>query len=112
MNKILISCASLIIFSAAAAPVPSVTTFVCPSPDQVKCIPTDSVLMTPSGEWQANGGQMTGNTFAPDNQCANMIALPNSQTRLVCCYTKCGVFLLDVPYAQCIKQTRYRFICN
>jgi hypothetical protein len=107
MKKVFISLVSVIWFSSVHA-----TSFVCPSPTQVRCVPSLSTIMTPTGEWKANGGQMTGNTFAPNNQCANIIPLPGSQTRLLCCYTKCGVFIMDVPFSKCTKRNTSTFSCN
>ena len=80
----------------------------CPAPKLVKCVPADKTI---SG-WQDNGGQKTGNTFAPNNQCANLIDLPDGKKRLVCCYTHCGVFLQDVQAAHCVKQSQSHFVCN
>lgn len=81
--------------------------FVCPSPALVNCVPAVNNL----GSWTHNGGQMTGNTFAPNNQCANVIRLEDGQNRLLCCYTKCGVFYMDVPYRKCAKRNESRFEC-
>jgi hypothetical protein len=86
----------------------AITTYLCPSPDQIRCIPTVSFL----GGWQHNGGQMTGNTFAPNNQCANVITLGPTQQRLLCCYDKCGVFYRDVRSKQCVKQNQFTFQCR
>lgn len=82
--------------------------FSCPRPEQVRCVPT----VTTIGDWTHNGGQMTGNTFAPNNQCANVISLPSGETRLMCCYTKCGVFYNDVKFRGCQKTSQSTFLCN
>ncbi len=82
--------------------------YVCPAPNEVRCVPAQTSL----GGWTHNGGQMTGNTFAPNNQCANVIKLPNSQSRLMCCYTKCGVFYQDVDSTRCKKTSERHFLCE
>ncbi len=84
------------------------TTYHCPNPDQIRCVPSVSFL----GGWQHNGGQMTGNTFAPNNQCANVITLSPGQQRLLCCYEKCGVFFRDVRSRQCVKTDESTFQCR
>jgi hypothetical protein len=40
--------------SAFAIPFVNAASLVCPIPSQVNCIPSQSTIMTPSGEWQAN----------------------------------------------------------
>lgn len=83
-------------------------TYICPPPQQINCVPA---TMNVAG-WQHNGGQMTGNTFAPNNQCANVIRLGPMSQRLLCCYTKCGVFLRDVNARMCTKQSESQFECR
>ena len=83
-------------------------TYVCPMPSQINCVPA---VMSISG-WQHNGGQMTGNSFGPNSQCANVISLGPSSQRLLCCYTKCGVFIRDVPARMCTKVSESRFECR
>lgn len=102
-----------------SAGVAQAQTYKCPAPDLVKCVPTPTPIHTPTPPpggsiWKANGGAMTGNTFLPNNQCGNMQKLPNGKQRLVCCYTKCGVYTLDVPAAPpCTKNPDGDgFICN
>lgn len=82
--------------------------YICPPPNQINCVPA---VMSIDG-WQHNGGQMTGNTFAPNNQCANVITLGPTSQRLLCCYTKCGVFIRDVPARICRKIGDARFDCR
>ena len=83
-------------------------TYVCPQPQQINCVPAVMTI----GAWKHNGGQMTGNSFAPNNQCGNVLTLaPNSQ-RLLCCYTKCGVFLRDVNAKLCVKVSESQFDCR
>jgi hypothetical protein len=108
MKRFLLLFVGLLVLSATSAQIASAEGFSCPSPDQVKCVPTVNTI----GNWKHNGGQMTGNTFAPNNQCANMITLTNQDTRLLCCYTKCGVFFMDVPHTKCKKLSEARFICE
>jgi len=105
--------ASIIISTSAvaqmAAPmVPMAGRYLCPAPDQVRCVPTPTTI----GAWQANGGQMTGNTFGPNNQCANVITLTPAKQRLLCCYTKCGVYIQDVPAKHCTKLNESTFSCQ
>ena len=82
--------------------------YMCPAPTQVNCVPASATI----GPWQANGGQMTGNTFGPNNQCANVITLSPVKQRLLCCYTKCGVFIQDVPAKHCTKLNESAFSCQ
>ena len=82
--------------------------YVCPPPSQVNCVP--AVLNI--GPWQHNGGQMTGNTFMPNNQCANVINTGPTTQRLLCCYTKCGVFIRDVNSRICKKVSEREFLCD
>lgn len=83
--------------------------YTCPPAAAVKCVPTP----TPIDGWNANGGEMTGNAFALNNQCQNVInnVTPGVQ-RLFCCYTKCGVYIQDVKATKCIKTSRSTFTCN
>jgi hypothetical protein len=82
--------------------------YMCPMPSQINCVPAAATI----GPWQANGGQMTGNTFGPNNQCANVITLTPAKQRLLCCYTKCGVFIQDVPAKHCTKLNESTFSCQ
>jgi hypothetical protein len=107
MKRFLLLFVGLLVLSATSAQNASAEVYSCPSPTLVKCIPTVNTI----GTWTHNGGQMTGNTFAPNNQCANVITLPNQDSRLFCCYTKCGVFFMDVPY-KCRKLSQVRFACE
>ena len=84
------------------------TDYFCPPAASVRCVPADSTM----GAWIANGGQMTGNTYAPNNQCANVISLSSDTKRLLCCYTKCGVFIQDVKAQTCVKVSEFRFVCR
>ena len=91
------------LFTAAAA-----GGYVCPPPQDIKCVPAVQTI----GPWQHNGGQMTGNTFMPNNQCANVIKTGPTTQRLVCCYAKCGVFLRDVQAKVCRKLSEREFECD
>ena len=82
--------------------------YICPQPSQINCVPTPTTI----GPWQANGGQMTGNTFGLNSQCANVITLTPAKQRLLCCYTKCGVFIQDVPAKHCTKLNESAFSCQ
>ena len=82
--------------------------YMCPAPTQVNCVPASATI----GPWQANGGQMTGNTFGPNSQCANVITLTPAKQRLLCCYQKCGVFIQDVPAKHCTKLNESAFSCQ
>ena len=106
MRKILLILSSLFILSSSVYA--DLARYSCPSPEQVKCVPSDTTL----GMWKHNGGQMTGNTFAANNQCANIIALSSSESRLFCCYTKCGVFYVDVKHNKCSKLSQSIFRCE
>lgn len=108
MKKVLLSLTALFLLNLTMVNVSHAASFTCPAPSQINCIPAINSI----GGWKANGGQMTGNTFAPNNQCANVIVLPNNANRLLCCYTKCGVFIMDVPFTRCSKVNQSRFICN
>ena len=99
-------------FSVVAIPFVNAANFVCPAPNQINCVPTPTSITNPGGVWKHNDGQMTGNAFESNKRCANVISLPNNQSRLVCCYTKCGVFLLDVPFAKCVKTSPATFTCR
>jgi len=94
--------------SACLATAAIAETFMCPQPSQINCVPA----VTTIGPWQHNGGQMTGNTFGPNSQCANVIKLGPTSQRLLCCYTKCGVFLRDVPARICTKVSPSQFDCR
>jgi hypothetical protein len=101
LAALLIGAASLTT-SALAGPL------ICPPPTDVRCVPAKLTL----GPWQHNGGQMTGNTFAPNNQCANVINLGPNKFRLLCCYAKCGVFIQDVSASVCRKVSEREFDCR
>jgi hypothetical protein len=92
------ACILTLVGSAGAAQ--AATTYPCPAANLVNCVPTPTNIPP----WKANGGMMTGNTFAPNNTCANVIDLPGGKKRLLCCYTKCGVYIQDVPATQCTKN--------
>lgn len=83
-------------------------TFNCPAPADIKCVPA---VNTVNG-WTANGGQMTGNSFAPNNQCGNIDKLSANTQRLLCCYVKCGVFYRDVGSKSCKKVSESEFNCE
>jgi hypothetical protein len=82
--------------------------YACPAPDQINCVPVKKLI----GGWRDNNSQATGNAFGPNNQCANVIPLPGGKVRLVCCYTRCGVFLRDVVAKQCTKPSESAFTCE
>jgi len=84
------------------------TDYYCPAANAVTCVPVQKTI----GPWKDNGGMSTGNTFALNNTCANVINLPNGMKRLVCCYTHCGVFLQDVRANQCTKNSENQFACE
>ncbi len=96
------------LFCIALAQETAAQTYVCPSPSSVKCVPADLEI----GGWRHNGGQMTGNSFTSNNQCANVISLGGGKERLFCCYKKCGVFIRDVKSSRCSKIGASRFRCN
>lgn len=83
-------------------------TYICPPPSQITCVPA---LKSVAG-WVDNNGQTTGNTFMPNNQCANVIPLGPGKQRLLCCYAKCGVFLRDVEARMCTKVSEREFECR
>ncbi len=83
-------------------------TYTCPAPNLINCVPVKKKI----GAWRDNGSMATGNTFSPNNTCANIIKLPNGRIRLVCCYTKCGVFLRDVRARECTKPSESEFNCE
>jgi len=93
---------------AVFAPTAKAETFNCPPPQDIRCVPA----VTHIGDWVDNGGQETGNTFGPNNQCANVIHLGANDQRLLCCYTKCGVFLRDVKSSSCEKISESQFTCH
>jgi hypothetical protein len=102
-----------ILFAGAVASVglsmPAVAAvYMCPQPQQINCVPA---VMSVGG-WQHNGGQTTGNTYSPNSQCSNVVRLGPDSQRLVCCYTKCGVFLRDVRAAMCTKVSESQFDCR
>ena len=108
VNKIhfvVVGCVLALLASPRGA---NATEYVCPAPSAVNCVPAQNQM----GPWKANGGMMTGNTFAPNNICSNMDKLPNGQTRLLCCYVKCGVFYQDVKARQCTKLSESTFSCD
>jgi hypothetical protein len=82
--------------------------YTCPPPAQVNCVPVNKTI----GPWKDNGGMTTGNTFTPNNQCGNVDNLPNGQKRLLCCYSKCGVFYQDVKATECTKTSESQFVCK
>jgi hypothetical protein len=82
--------------------------YTCPAASAVTCVPVQKTI----GAWKDNGGMMTGNTFSPNNTCANVINLPNGMKRLLCCYAHCGVFFQDVQASQCTKTSVSQFSCN
>ena len=108
MKKLSIVLLTLMFLCIVTAQFVNAADYACPDPAQVKCVPAETTI----GSWAHNGGQMTGNTFAPNNQCANVIPLPDGKTRLLCCYSKCGVFIMDVPQKKCKKITKSKFICR
>jgi hypothetical protein len=109
MKRFIMLFVGLLVLSATSAQIASARVyFNCPGPNQVNCVPAVNTI----GNWTHNGGEETGNTFAPNDQCASVIALPNQDSRLFCCYTKCGVFLMDVPYTKCKKLGSRRFVCE
>ena len=82
--------------------------FTCPAPSLIDCVPAKKLI----GGWRDNNSMATGNAFGPNNQCANVIPLPNGKIRLLCCYTKCGVFLRDVVAKSCTKPSESEFVCQ
>jgi hypothetical protein len=108
MKKLSVALLTMMLLSLVAVQFVSAADYACPDPSQVKCVPASTTM----GAWTHNGGQMTGNTFAPNNQCANVISLPDGKTRLLCCYTKCGVFIQDVPSKTCRKTSESKFTCR
>jgi len=104
----IVSLLSLVAMVGSFSQVALAGAYTCPDPSQVLCVPTASTL----GAWTANGGAQTGNTFMNNNQCANAIQLNAQQWRLFCCYTKCGVFIQDVPAHKCEKIGQSHFRCQ
>jgi hypothetical protein len=96
------------VVSASLSMPAAAATYICPPPSQINCVPATMTV----GPWQHNGGQMTGNTFMPNNQCANVINTGPMTQRLVCCYTKCGVFIQDVNARMCRKVSERAFECR
>jgi hypothetical protein len=82
--------------------------FECPAPNAINCVPAVKSI----AGWTDNKGQKTGNSFAPNEQCANIIDLPGGKKRLVCCYTNCGVFTRDVQAKSCAKKGQSHFTCQ
>ena len=80
----------------------------CPAANAVTCVPAQKTI----GPWNDNGSVRTGNMFAPNSTCSNLLNLPNGMKRLVCCYTHCGVFLQDVQANQCTKTSVSQFSCR
>jgi hypothetical protein len=99
------ACILLLLGSARGA---GAANYACPAPNMINCVPVKKTI----GPWKDNGGMMTGNTFAPNNTCANVINLPNGMIRLLCCYTHCGVFLRDVRAKECKKTSESEFTCE
>ena len=91
-----------------AAPAGVAATYNCPQPQQINCVPA---VKTIAG-WRDNGGQMTGNSFTPNNQCGNVVRLSANRQRLLCCYQKCGVFYRDVKAKTCNKVSESQFNCE
>jgi hypothetical protein len=89
-------------------PAANAADYTCPAPGQIDCVPVNKQI----GAWKDNGGMTTGNSFMPNNQCANVINLPSGQKRLLCCYVKCGVFYQDVTAAECTKVRESAFTCR
>ena len=106
-KSLLLVALGAVFITAVECSVASAANFSCPAPSAVNCVPAQSHI----AGWKANGGQMTGNTFAPNDQCANVISLSNG-TRLLCCYTKCGVFTRDVKATKCEKVSESQFVCH
>ena len=103
----IISTSAVAQLTAPMAPM-AASRYMCPAPSQINCVPAVATI----GPWQANGGQMTGNTFGPNSQCANVITLTPAKQRLLCCYQKCGVFIQDVPAKHCTKLNESAFSCQ
>jgi hypothetical protein len=80
----------------------------CPSPEKITCVPTAKQV----DGWTHNGGSVKGNSFASSDQCANVISLDGTSQRLVCCYTKCGIFTRDVGFKDCQKTSLSHFECG
>jgi hypothetical protein len=102
---IVITCMLLLLGSAPRA---IAADYNCPAANNITCVPAQKTV----GAWRDNGGMSTGNTFAPNSRCANVINLPNGQKRLLCCYSHCGVFLQDVPASACSKTSVSHFACR
>jgi len=81
--------------------------FNCPAPSTVFCTPSP----TTNGIWTGNGAGVYETSFAPNDQCANIIQLSASSSRLFCCYSTCSVFYVDVGYASCSKNSQSEFSC-
>ena len=92
----------------SSADVARAATYICPAPNLVNCVPATKTI----DGWTDNGGMKTGNTFAPNSTCANVINLPNGKKRLLCCYSCCGVFYRDVTARTCTKTSESEFNCE
>ena len=97
-----------VVLSTAIVAAAAAETFMCPQPQQVNCVPAAAQI----DGWRTNGGQMTGNSFAPNSECANVVDLGPASKRLVCCYAKCGVFIRDVKATACAKVSESQFDCQ
>jgi hypothetical protein len=93
---------------AIGSPAAIAETFTCPQPQQINCVPA---VKTVDG-WRSNGSQTTGNSFGPNDQCANVIKMSANKQRLLCCYVKCGVFIRDVKATSCTKVSESEFNCQ
>jgi hypothetical protein len=106
-DKILRTTGVVVLMSVAFAPMAVAANFACPPANNIRCVPA---VKTISG-WTDNGGQTTGNSFMPNSECANVIKLSATKQRLLCCYTKCGVFFRDVTASSCTKTSQSEFSC-
>jgi hypothetical protein len=107
-RRICLALSASVLMLAGFAPTAMAVTFTCPAPQSVNCVPATS----PINGWRTNGGQMTGNSFSPNNQCLNTTPLGPNRQRLLCCYQKCGVFVRDVKARNCTKISESQFDCN
>ena len=90
------------------APAAGAANYTCPPANQIGCVPAKKAI----GAWKWNGGVKTGNTFAPNDQCANVANLGGGKQRLFCCYVCCGVFTQDVKATECKKISESEFQCT
>jgi len=97
-----------VVLSTAIVAAAAAETFMCPQPQEVRCVPAAPQI----DGWRTNGGQMTGNSFMPNSECANVIPLGPTSQRLLCCYVKCGVFIREVKAAACTKVSESQFDCQ